>query len=55
MAFVIAQHLSPTHRSMLEELLPRKSGLPIKQLSRAVKPVADTIYLTPPDRVMIDA
>lgn len=50
MAFIIAQHLSPTHRSMLEELLSRDTGLPIKQLKRSIKPVADTIYLTPPNR-----
>lgn len=53
MAFVIAQHLSPTHRSMLEELLSRDTGLPIKLLKRSIKPLPDTIYLTPPNRHVV--
>ena len=53
MAFIIAQHLSPTHRSMLEELLSRDTGLPIRRLKRSIKPVPDTIYLTPPNRHVV--
>lgn len=53
MTFIIAQHLSPTHRSMLEELLSRDTALPIKQLKRTTRPQPDTIYLTPPNRHVI--
>ena len=53
LSFIIAQHLSPTHRSMLEELLSRDTGLPIKRLKHSVKPAPDTIYMTPPNHHVI--
>src|SRR3954452_9771305 len=33
MAFVVIQHLSPTHESMLSEILGRDSALPVAQVS----------------------
>ncbi|MCG8356534.1 MAG: ATP-binding protein [Kiloniellales bacterium] len=49
-AYVVAQHLSPTHRSMLMELLARETRLNVVELTRAQRPQADTIYTTPPNK-----
>ena len=48
--YVIAQHLSPTHRSMLMELLSRETKLPVKELGRTQTPKPDTVYITAPNR-----
>ena len=43
----IAQHLSPSHRSMLVELLARESALPVLEISDGLQPQPDCIYVTP--------
>ena len=48
--YVIAQHLSPSHRSMLMELLARETTLEVKEISRNQRPRPDLIYITPPNR-----
>ncbi len=48
--FVIAQHLSPSHRSMLMELLARETQLEVKELSRNQRPRPGVILITPPNR-----
>lgn len=48
--FVIAQHLSPSHRSMLMELLARETHLEVKELSRNQRPRPGVILITPPNR-----
>lgn len=48
--YVIAQHLSPSHRSMLMELLARETNLQVKELSRSQRPRPDVVYITPPNR-----
>jgi two-component system CheB/CheR fusion protein len=47
--FVIAQHLSPTYRSQLVELIARQTPLPVLEVQNHTEPVAGTIYVTPPD------
>ncbi len=47
-AYVVIQHLSPDHRSMMAELLERVTDLPIVAVSKAMTPKADHIYLIPP-------
>ncbi|NIA70164.1 PAS domain-containing protein [Pelagibius litoralis] len=48
--YVVAQHLSPSHRSMLMELLARETTLEVKELSRNQHARPDVIYITPPNR-----
>lgn len=48
--YVIAQHLSPSHRSMLMELLARETTLEVKEIARNQRPRPDIIYITPPNR-----
>ncbi|PXW92864.1 PAS domain S-box-containing protein/diguanylate cyclase (GGDEF)-like protein [Sphaerotilus hippei] len=45
--YAVAQHLSPTHRSMLVELLAREADLRVEEISHGQSPQADTIYITP--------
>ncbi|WP_164018080.1 chemotaxis protein CheB [Pyxidicoccus trucidator] len=48
MAFVLVQHLSPTHESNLTVLLARVSPLPIVEASDGQKVQADHVYVIPP-------
>lgn len=46
-AYVIAQHLSPTHKSMMVELLSRTTNIPVIEVKNAMLIKAKTIYMTP--------
>lgn len=48
MAYVIAQHMSPHHRSMMVELLSRETKLPVFEVKSNMTPQPDTIYVAPP-------
>lgn len=47
MTYIIVQHLSPNHKSMLAELINRETHLNVKEIEDGEKPKADTIYITP--------
>ena len=49
--YVIAQHMSPTHKSLLTSLISRETELPVQELSpdAEIIPEVDTIYITPPN------
>ena len=46
-SYIIAQHLSPTHRSMMVDLLARITNLPVIEVQNAMLIKAKTIYMTP--------
>ena len=46
--YVVAQHLSPTHRSLLTELLARETELPVMEAVDGMVPMADRIVVAPP-------
>ncbi|MEP4195132.1 MAG: CheR family methyltransferase [Aliishimia sp.] len=48
-AYVVVQHLSPDYRSMMNELLARKSNLPILHIKDGMEVAADTVYLNRPN------
>ena len=50
MAFVIVQHLDPTHKDIMVELLQRKTILPVVQITDRMQIEADHVYVTPPNR-----
>ncbi|HEY6863818.1 MAG TPA: chemotaxis protein CheB [Burkholderiales bacterium] len=52
MAFVLVQHLAPTHASMLADILSRETKLPVAEVKDepAVRP--NRVYVIPPDRSM---
>lgn len=49
MTYIIAQHMSPNHRSMMVELLARETGLTVVEAKHNVQPKADTVYIAPPN------
>jgi two-component system CheB/CheR fusion protein len=48
-AIVVAQHLSPTHKSMLRALLERETTLTVTEIQSGDVPRPDTVYITPPN------
>lgn len=48
MAFVVIQHLSPDHKSLMVELLSRKTAIPVQRAEDGMVVEADHIYLIPP-------
>ena len=55
MAFVVVQHLSPDYKSLMDELLARKTALPIHVAVDQIPLFANHIYLLPPKKEMIVA
>ena len=53
MAFVIVQHLSPDFKSLMDELLSRRTTLPVHRVEDGMVVEPDSIYLIPPRREMI--
>src|SRR5258708_36196093 len=47
MAFVLIQHLDPTHESMLAPLLARKSALPVNQVIDGMAVGANHVQVIP--------
>ena len=53
-AYVIAQHMSPTHKSLLAVLVARETKLAVVELGKTPEqPKEDTIYVTPPNSDVI--
>lgn len=48
-AYIIAQHMSPHHRSMMVELLARETRLPVFEVKNKMRIQADTIYVAAPN------
>ena len=55
MAFVLVQHLSPTHASMLAEILARTSKMQVAEVADEQQVAPNRVYVIPPDRDMIIA
>jgi two-component system CheB/CheR fusion protein len=53
MAFVIVQHLSPDFRSLMDELIARRSDMPVVIATDGMNVEANNIYLMPPGKEMI--
>ena len=49
-AYIVAQHLSPKHNTMLVELLSRESTLKIKEVEDKEVLESDVFYITPPNK-----
>lgn len=47
-AFVVIQHLSPDHKSLMAELLSRHTSLTVRPATDDEAPMAGTVYLLPP-------
>lgn len=53
LAFVIVQHLSPDFKSLMEELLARRTEIPVHRVEDNMEVESDAIYLIPPRKEMI--
>ncbi|MEO0362690.1 MAG: chemotaxis protein CheB, partial [Pseudomonadota bacterium] len=54
-AYVIVQHLSPTHKSLLSTLVSRETHLQVVELEGETKPKRNVVYTTPPNRNVVYA
>src|SRR6185369_6324711 len=52
MAFVIIQHLDPTHKGIMPELLQRTTGLEVIQVKDRMRVKPDCVYVIPPNKDM---
>ncbi len=52
MAFVIVQHLDPTHKGIMVELLQRTTPMPVVQVRDRHKVEPDHVYVIPPNKDM---
>lgn len=51
-AFVVIQHLSPDHKSIMNNLLARHTEMPVIMVEDAMSIEANTVYLIPPGAIM---
>ena len=52
MAFILVQHLDPTHSTMMVELLSRHTAMPLVEAREGVRLEPDHIYTIPPGRYL---
>src|SRR5208283_5202115 len=52
MAFVIVQHLDPTHKGIMPELLQRATGMKVLQVRDRTRVRRDRVYVIPPNKDM---
>src|SRR5690606_3560665 len=52
-SFVVAQHMSPTYRSMLADLLSRDAKVRVVEIADGVVPEAGVVYVTPANRDVV--
>ncbi|WP_286351834.1 MULTISPECIES: chemotaxis protein CheB [Geobacter] len=52
MSFVIIQHLDPTHKGILAELLQRSTNMEVFQVRDRMKVKPDSVYVIPPNKDM---
>jgi two-component system CheB/CheR fusion protein len=52
MAFVLVQHLDPTHASRLTEILSRATAMPVHEVSDGLRVQPNHVYVIPPGATM---
>ena len=52
-AIVVVQHLDPRHRSLMADILSRRSNLPVKQAEENDKLRPGTVYIAPPNKHLL--
>src|SRR5512145_3551629 len=48
LAYVVVQHLDPTHKAMLVELLQRVTVMPVRESAESMRVEPDVVYVIPP-------
>ena len=52
MAYVLVQHLSPTHESLLPEILQRVTKIPVHEITDEIHLAPDHIYVIPSNKIL---
>ncbi|MEQ1516810.1 MAG: chemotaxis protein CheB [Usitatibacteraceae bacterium] len=52
MAYVVVQHLDPSHSSLLTEILQRSTQIPVSEATDQIVVSSDHVYVIPPNRDM---
>jgi two-component system chemotaxis response regulator CheB len=52
-AVVVVQHLDPRHRSLMADILSRRTPLQVKQAEEGDRLRPGTVYIAPPDRHLL--
>jgi two-component system CheB/CheR fusion protein len=50
LAFIVVQHLSPDYKSLMAELLSKRTEIPVQRAEEGLLVQADNIYLIPPKK-----
>lgn len=50
MVFVIIQHLDPTHKSLLTELIARHTKMPVSEITNGVRVQPNSVYVIPANK-----
>ncbi|MGB7891291.1 MAG: chemotaxis protein CheB, partial [Microcoleus sp.] len=53
MAFVLIQHLDPNHKSLLSEILARRTQMPVNEVEDGVAVEPNQVYVIPPNTKMV--
>ena len=53
MAYILVQHLAPTHESVLPELLQRVTTIPIHEITDSIRVEPDNIYIIPANKLLV--
>lgn len=53
MAFVLIQHLDPTHESLLTGLLAKTTSMPVTEVTNGMEVSPDRVYIIPPNVEMV--
>lgn len=49
-SLIVAQHLSPSHKSQMADILSRETTFPVKEISHGMVVEKNTVYVGPPGR-----
>ena len=50
LAFIVVQHLSPDYKSLMVELLSKKTAMPVHRAEDGMEVMANNVYLIPPKK-----
>jgi len=53
MAYVLVQHLAPTHESLLPELLQKVTKIPVLEILDDIEVQPDHIYILPSNKMLV--
>lgn len=49
LGYVVVQHLDPTHKALLSELLQRVTPMPVREATEGLRIEANAVYVIPPN------